>query len=190
LTPPVPDLIGRSIARVNLFAQGGGAAGNRFDSVWAGLEVWKLAPTFGVGLGNIGGYIVEFYEEREYIFRSRFGSDSLYVQLLAETGVIGLMGFVWFWGHLMRFGSARSVGSARPDAKFAYVFLRFLQLDLLAQAVGMLNYADYLNPHFWTVVAIVLSCKTLIIRERAAVPAAVASRPAPIGGGPVPNFAS
>jgi O-Antigen ligase len=190
LTPPVPDLIGRSIARVNLFSQGGGAAGNRFDSVWAGLEVWKLAPTFGVGLGNIGGYIVEFYKEREYIFRSRFGSDSLYVQLLAETGLVGLMGFVWFWGHLMRFGSARSVGRATPDAKFAYVFLRFLQLDLLAQAVGMLNYADYLNPHFWTVVAIVLSCKTLIIRERATAPVAAASRAAPIGGGPVPNFAS
>jgi len=191
LTPPVPDLIDRSIARVNLFAQGGGAAGNRFDSVWAGLEVWKLAPTFGVGLGNIGSYIVEFYKEKEYIFRSRYGSDSLYVQLLAETGLVGLIGFVWFWGHLLRFGAAGSVVRTTSKARLAYACLRFLQLDLLAQAVGMLNYADYLNPHFWTVVAIVLSCKALLARERVAAPAATtASRPLPLGGGAVPSFAS
>jgi hypothetical protein len=190
LTPPVPDLLERSIARVGLFHQGGGAVGNRFDSIWAGLEVWKLAPVFGVGLGNIGAYIVQFYQEPEYVFRSRFASDSLYVQLLAETGLVGLMGFLCFWGRLLRFAPPTGyLPRASSEAALAYAWLRFLQLDLVAQSVGMLNYADYLNPHFWTIVAVVLTCKTLILREADFMPEP-ADRTVSAGVGPVPSFAS
>jgi O-Antigen ligase len=164
--PRIPDLLDRSIARVGLVLQGGGGAGNRIDSVFAGLEVWKMAPILGVGLGNIDSYIVDFYNDPAWVLRSRFGSDSLYVQLLAEAGIAGLLAFLWFWGRLLWFsvppGFARGAGH---DVGLAYAWLRFLQMDLFAQAVGMLNSADYLNPHLWTVVAIVLACKTLILRE-------------------------
>jgi hypothetical protein len=166
LTPGYPDLIERSLDRLSLVLQGGGGAGNRIDSVFAGLEVWRLAPILGVGLGNIGAYIVPFYSDPDWVLRSRYVSDSLYVQLLAETGIAGLLAFLWFWGRLIWFHMPRPVLSKlAPDAVQGYIWMRFLQLDLLAQAVGMINASDYLNPHLWTVVAIVLTCKTLILRE-------------------------
>lgn len=166
LVPRYPDLIGRSIARLELVVQGGGGAGNRFDSVYAGLEVWKRAPVLGVGLGNIGSYIVPFYRDPDWVLRSRYVSDSLYVQVLAETGIIGLLGFLWFWGRLIWFyAPARFLSRLPPQPAQGYVWLRFLQLDLFAQAVGMLSASDYLNPHLWTVVAIALTCKTLLLRE-------------------------
>lgn len=165
-TPRLPDLLDRSIARIGLVLQGGGGAGNRIDSVFAGLEVWKLAPVLGVGLGNIDGYIVQFYQDPAWVLRSRFASDSLYVQLIAETGIAGLAAFLWFWGRLLWFSAPPGYAArARPEAARAYAWLRFLQLDLLAQAVGMINASDFLNPHLWTVVAIVLACKTSILAE-------------------------
>lgn len=186
-TLKLPDLLDRSIARVGLVMQGGGGAGNRIDSVFAGLEVWKRAPILGVGLGNIDNYIVPFYQDPAWVLRSQYGSESLYVQLLAETGIPGLLAFLWFWGRLLWFSTPRASLAGHSDATDAYGWMRFLQMDLFAQAVGMINASDYLNPHLWTVVAIVLGCKVVVIR---------AARPDPTGipaAGPypvrVPSFA-
>lgn len=186
VTPPVPDLIDRSIARIDLVLQGAGAVSNRIDGVFAGVEVWKLAPVFGVGLGNVDRHIVPFYQDPEWVLRSQYSADSVYVQILAETGLIGLLAFLWFWGRLLWFSApAAFVAAAPADVTIPYVWMRFLQLDLLAQAVGMANSADYLNPHLWTVVAIVLACKVWILRRSSLdVPALI--REAPAG---VPRFA-
>ena len=174
-TPQVPDLIGRSISRVGLVMQGGGSAGNRIDSVFAGLKVWYLAPVGGVGLGNVDRYISVYYEDPAWVLRSSFGSDSLYVQLLAEVGIIGLVAFLWFWIRLLWFAAPSDfLETASPEMAQTYLWLRFLQFDMFAQGVGMVNAADYLNPHFWTVVAIVLACKTLLIAGTRPAPAAFA----------------
>ncbi|MEO6213079.1 MAG: O-antigen ligase family protein [Vicinamibacterales bacterium] len=163
--PRLPDLMDRSVARVGLVLQGGGGAGNRIDSVFAGLEVWKLAPILGVGLGNIDAYIVDFYLDPAWVLRSRFASDSLYVQILAETGIFGLTAFLWFWFRLLWFSAPGDYGSRPGVQGDLYTWMRFLQLDLFAQAVGMANASDYLNPHLWTVIAMVLACKTVLLAE-------------------------
>jgi hypothetical protein len=108
---------------------------------------------------------VPFYQDPAWVLRSQYASDSLYVQVLAETGIPGLLTFLWFWGRLLWFRSpGPGVLAGHADAARAYGWLRYLQIDLFAQAVGMLNTSDYLNPHLWTVVAIVLACKVLVIR--------------------------
>jgi O-antigen ligase len=165
--PPLPDLFDRSLRRVGLVAQGGGGSGNRWDSIFAGLEVWRRAPTFGVGLGNIDGHIVQFYTDKAYIFRSYYGSDSLYVQILAETGIVGLLAFLYFWCRLLifRVPASFSAGGVGGGTGQAYSWLRFLQLDAMAQLAGMLNYSDYLSPHLWTVVAMLLACCVVVRRE-------------------------
>ncbi len=63
-----------------------------------------------------------------------------------------------------------ATNTSHPEAARAYGWMRFLQLDLFAQAVGMVNASDYLNPHLWTVVAMVLACKVVIIRATRAEP--------------------
>jgi hypothetical protein len=175
MTPRPPDLIGRSIARIDLVRQGGGAAGNRIDSVFAGLKVWNLSPVLGVGLGNIDSYIVNFYEDPAWVLRSQFASDSLYVQVLAETGIFGLLAFLWFWFRLLWFAAPAGYGSTAGIEGDVFTWMRFLQLDLLAQAIGMVNASDYLNPHLWTVVAIVLACKTVLLTRNVSSPAHEAS---------------
>jgi hypothetical protein len=187
MLPDAPDLIDRSITRIGLVLQGGGGAGNRIDSVFAGLEVWKLAPVFGVGLGNIEHYIVPFYQDPAWTLRSQYASDSHYVQLLAEAGLPGLVGFLWFWARLLWFvPPGGAVLRTQREVAWAYTWMRFLQLDLLAQAVGMLNASDYLNPHLWTVVAMVLACKVFIVRATRPAPTVTAPTMAPLA---VPRLA-
>jgi hypothetical protein len=167
LEPPLPDLFDRTVTRVGLVVQGGGGSGNRWDSIFAGLEVWRRAPAFGVGLGNIDGHIVQFYTDKAYIFRSYFGSDSLYVQIAAEAGLVGLSGFVYFWANLLAFRAPPgfTAGQLTAGAAQAYGWLRMLQMDALAQTAGMLNYSDYLSPHLWTFVGISLACRAVVRRE-------------------------
>ncbi len=183
ITPELPDLLDRSVSRIGLVLKGGGGAGNRIDSVFAGLEVWRLAPIMGIGLGNIDKYIVPFYEDPAWVLRSQYASDSLYVQVLAETGFPGLLAFLWFWGRLLWFPRpAAALLANDPAVAQAFGWLRFFQLDLLAQAVGMVNASDYLNPHLWTVVAMTLACKMVIIRRagpNAATTAATSTPPVP-----------
>lgn len=189
VTPPVPDLLARTMSRVSLVLQGGGGAGNRFDGALAGIEVWKTAPLFGIGLGNIGPHIVQFYTDPAWVVRSQYAADSVYSQLLGEAGLIGLLAFLWFWGRLLWFSPPAGFGrTATPQARQAYAWLRFLQLDLFAQAVGMLSSADYLHPHIWTVVAIALACRTLILREAQTEPVRAADARSG-GGAPAPVFA-
>jgi hypothetical protein len=184
--PPLPDLLDRTVRRVGLVMQGGGGSGNRFDSIFAGLEVWKTAPIVGVGLGNVGPYIVQFYTDPAYVFRSQFGSDSVYIQLLSETGIIGLAGFLWFWGRLLWLPLGYLRLGLSIEARQAHAWVRFLQVDLFAHAVGMLNYSDYLHPHLWTVVAIVLACRTLLQHEARNVASRAALR---VPGIPIAGFA-
>ena len=173
VTPRVPDLIGRSIDRIGLVMQGGGSAGNRIDSVFAGLKVWELAPVGGVGLGNVDQYISVYYEDPAWVLRSSFGSDSLYVQLLAEVGVVGLLAFLWFWVRLLWFSVPPNfMHTLTGQEAEVYLWLRFLQFDMFAQGIGMINAADYLNPHLWTVVAIILASKKLLLARMPEAPSA------------------
>ena len=37
--------------------------------------------------------------------------------------------------------------------------LQFLQIDLIAQTIGLIGYADIISPHYWFIIAIILSLK-------------------------------
>ena len=89
------------------------------------------------------------------------------MQILAETGVVGLATFLYFWCRLLLFRvpPSFSVAPFGSGAGQAYGWLRFLQLDALAQMFGTLNYSDYLSPHMWTVVAMLLACRAVVRRE-------------------------
>jgi O-antigen ligase len=71
-------------------------------------------PVVGVGLG---GY------QREYLDR-RLGSDSphaynIVLQVLAESGVIGLLGWLALWGRVLYLGVRRAAPTPRGAAIFA-----------------------------------------------------------------------
>ncbi len=162
-----PDMIRATSERIDLIRMGiGGGFAVRLDSALSALKVWALSPIFGVGLGNTRLYIVEFFSVQDTFIRSYFGSDSMYTQVLAETGVIGLGAFLMLIKHLVTMPagvSTRIAGGVDP----LVIVLRLLQLDFIAQAIGMVNYSDLLSPHLWVVIALILALKQHVSARRA-----------------------
>jgi len=163
---PVPHLLETSIERAGEVLQGRGGAGNRIDGIQAGLRVWQESPLFGVGLGNNYFYIYRFYTDPAFVVRSRFDTDSMYTQMLSEKGLVGLVAFLYFLARMIRTPRTNLFPVALTESRDreAYILLRFLQMDLVAQAVGMVNYSDLLAPHLWVIVAIVLVLQQVVLK--------------------------
>lgn len=169
---PVPPLLKTSMQRVGQVFQGGGGVGIRLDASQAGLQLWTDSPVFGVGLGNARFYLPDFFT-LDQSFKSFIGTDSAHVQILAETGLIGFVAFLYFMVRAIRTprGNAYRVPESRDRDK-AYLLLRFLQIDLAAQVVGMVFYADYLSPQMWTFVGMILALQKIVSERRNTITAA------------------
>ncbi|MDD3296601.1 MAG: O-antigen ligase family protein [Candidatus Omnitrophica bacterium] len=66
--------------------------------VWsAAILMFKASPLFGQGLGTFMDYINKYGSQ--YLVAQY--AHNCYLQILAETGIAGLLSFLWFLGELM-----------------------------------------------------------------------------------------
>jgi hypothetical protein len=75
--------------------------GTRLDAWFIVTEIVRASPLFGLGFANYYWY-TPIFRIRGYAVR--FNSHSQYVDLLAETGILGLIIFFWFFGELAKLG--------------------------------------------------------------------------------------
>lgn len=65
----------------------------RLEALWILLEVAKVNPLLGVGPANYYYYTELFPLTGWYV---RFNSHNAYLDILAQTGILGLLSFLWF----------------------------------------------------------------------------------------------
>jgi hypothetical protein len=75
--------------------------GTRLDAWLIVTEIAKASPLFGLGFANYYWY-TPIFRIRGYAVQ--FNSHSQYIDLLAETGIIGLIVFFWFFWEVARLG--------------------------------------------------------------------------------------
>ena len=75
--------------------------GTRLDAWFIVLEIVKASPILGLGFANYY-WITPLFPIRGY--RVVFNSHSQYVDLIAETGILGLACFLWFFWEVGRLG--------------------------------------------------------------------------------------
>ncbi len=105
----------------------GAGDANRFNMWRVALLMYDESPFFGKGLGlfmdnnnnkryfeNMGGIT---FENTQY-------AHNCYLQILAETGVLGLLSFLWFLGELLMRGYKRIATNKEP--LFIGIFCAFL----------------------------------------------------------------
>jgi O-antigen ligase/tetratricopeptide (TPR) repeat protein len=83
--------------------RGGGAKGDsvRVDFVESAVEMFIDYPTFGVGPGNYGRAFREYRTPE--IARDQYASShNLYLNMAAETGILGLVAGLWTGGLLVK----------------------------------------------------------------------------------------
>lgn len=113
----------------------------RFDSISRGLDMWMQSPWIGAGLGV-------FIEKNASLFGHPVVIHSTPVWMLAEFGIIGVIGFGW--GFLTLFRYAATLRTTVPAR-------RILGLLLLLFAVFSLVHEVFYQRIFWLVLGAALA---------------------------------
>ena len=118
--------------------------GTRVDAWLIVAEITKINPVLGLGFANYNWYTVLF-PIRGYAVR--FNSHSQYIDIIAQTGILGLICFLWFFGVVGWLGW-KLLNRVPPGFPQAYVYgaLGGLVGTLVAAALG-----DWVLPFFYNV---------------------------------------
>lgn len=145
-----------------------GSATNRVYMVEGALAMWRDHP-FGVGLDN---YQIVYPAYRDP--RAEAGiveSHTAYVTVLAETGFLGLLAFLWVLGAFFFRTALPAARRAHDTALHALATGAFAaSLALAAQAF---TYSLEASKFWWFAIGLGTAAWCMVARERAASPAPV-----------------
>ena len=73
-------------------------------TIWgSALDIWQTSPLLGVGSGNLPSYMVAFSPlPWDWVQQGLFYAHNVYLDVLAETGVVGLVCVLWFIGSYLK----------------------------------------------------------------------------------------
>jgi len=125
-------------------ASEGWSWGTRLDAWRIVLEVSRINPVLGLGFANYYWYVTLFNIRGYYI---QFNSHSQYVDLIAQTGIVGLILFIWIMVEIGRL--AWSLMQSLPDG-----FARGYAYGVFAGLAGVLVAAflvDWVLPFAYNI---------------------------------------
>ncbi len=148
----------------------------RASEAISGLMMFAEHPLLGVGVGNYPGQYQQYASELGLEYRAKpREAHSLYVELLAETGLLGLAAFSLLFGSLLlRLNQLRQAASQRHDPHTAS-WIASLLLSLITYLAGSIFlHGDYIR-YLWLLVSLAVTA----IHLYAAPPAATAKTAVP-----------
>ncbi len=132
-----------------------------------GLEIFNAFPWFGVGLGNAGFYFPArlpafafgLVEVQNLLYRLGVGFNikSLWVRVLAETGLLGFSMFLSWYAALARAGQAAR-RSADPLVRLIGMTGLFMLTGFIAEGFSIDSFA---LPYFWFTVGLLVAAASL-----------------------------
>lgn len=126
----------------------GAAFDDRAQTVAAAFEAWKLHPWIGVGFGGYGPFVATFPFSKPEAGWPIVNNETL--ELLSETGVIGLGTFLLFLIVLFRESAGRRADDAEP-----------IRTACIAALLGMLaqyqTFSTLYIMHVWFTIGLLLA---------------------------------
>jgi len=120
----------------------------------AGLAMWKSRPLFGVGPGNVKAISVNFQTPDEKVWGTWGHLHSLYMNFLAERGILGCLTFALFmtalWRELWR-GLRKSSGDPCRAAVFRATLLALIGFLIGGLTEAVYNTAVVMMTFYFTV---------------------------------------
>ena len=118
--------------------------GTRLDAWRIVIEIARVSPIFGLGFANYFWY-ARFFPIRGWFVP--FNSHSQYVDLIAQTGILGLLGFLWIFWEVGRLGwDLREKVDIGFERGYVYGILGGIAGTLVASAL-----ADWVLPFAYNI---------------------------------------
>lgn len=142
----------------------------RLDTLLAAANMFKAYPWLGVGYGNYYFRFLEFAPPfHDIIFAWTKGvwhfpdAHNLFLNFLAETGVVGFLIISWFFISLL-INLYRSIKLSKNTIWFPYLiglFGNLIGILIVYQFVSILNLA-----FIWVMFAIIISIQRILLEEK------------------------
>ncbi len=131
----------------------------RSSEMLAGIEMFKANPIIGVGAGNYRNNYQSYSQLLGIELRAEErDAHSLYLQILAETGVFGFIAFAGVIGALfIALGKARQAADADLRLHDWLPWLNAMQVSLIAYLVAATFLHGAYIRYFWILVALTLA---------------------------------
>lgn len=130
--------------------EGSDTVGLRYNLWTAGWRMWLDHPLQGVGIGQYVERLASYGSDLLPVHRLRLGAHNMYIQVLSETGLVGIILFVAMFlaslRELWRLGRSGQVATA----SLAQTWLAVLILMLL----GGLTKHDHYDKLIWIAVGL------------------------------------
>ncbi len=134
----------------------------RASEIISGLRMFAEHPLLGVGVGNFPGQYQRYASELGLEYRAQpREAHSLYVELLAETGLLGLAAFSLLFGSLLlRLNQLRQAANQRGDPHTA-AWIASLLLSLITYlTASIFLHGDYIR-YLWLLVSLAVAANHL-----------------------------
>jgi len=131
----------------------------RSSEMLTGIEMFKANPIIGVGAGNYKNNYQSYSQLLGIELRSEErDAHSLYLQILAETGVFGFIAFAGAIGSLfIALGKARLAAAADLRLHDWLPWLNAMQVSLIAYLVAATFLHGAYIRYFWILVALTVT---------------------------------
>jgi O-antigen ligase len=146
---------------------------SRIDRWMAALSMWLTQPTLGVGLGCYPDlYYQHIYYVHSFEGKLHMGAHNLYLEILAELGVVGLFAFCLL--ILSFFIETRRVfrlAEGRPAIRALSLGLEGMMVVYLTHALfNNLGPSDKIDIAFWTTCGLASSVRCFLQKQTTKLP--------------------
>ena len=143
------------------FVMGGESTYGRLITYQDAIAAWKESPLFGIGLGNYGPYVDNYPLNAPEDGWKVVNNE--YLEILAETGLIGLVAFLLFIISII-------IKSFICMFKTKNKFLKTALIGLFVAFIGILSQYNFFSTlyimYIWVAMGILVATQNLIIGNK------------------------
>lgn len=133
--------------------EGSDTIGLRYGLWRAAVRMWVDNPIFGVGIGQYTQQLPFYGKDLLPSYRLGLGAHNMYIQVLAETGIIGLILFITFLGKAL-YALWRAANDPQNERA---VLAQTWFIVLLIMLIGGMTKHDHFDKLVWLSAGIGLS---------------------------------
>lgn len=130
----------------NTIQLGEDTMGIRYELWRAGLKMWQKHPITGIGIGKFSEYNLAYADSSDLVYKryARLNAHNMYVQILAETGLVG---FALFLGLIL--SALWKLWRASQQSSGVSQLARMWLIALLVMLIGGLTKHDHYDKLLW-----------------------------------------